>query len=298
MRPSPWSEFARSRDGGIAVIASISGGLLCALAALAVDLGSVGLHARKLQGAADLAAIAAANDIARADAAAMATARANMGQGVGARTVTGRYINSADVAPANRFTPATAADVDAVRVTLTSPARLYFGGFLLGRDYVDVHRTATAALSHRSPRAMFSIGSRLASVNGGLANALLSDLTGSQVSLSVMDYDALAKADINLLTYLDALALDLNLQAGDYGNLLTHTLDTGQALRVLEGVAGGRGGDALSKLSRAGTGLELELGQIVGVDATTTRGLTSALNASVSALDLASVMLEDRKSVV
>lgn len=291
--PMQWGvgNLARDRRGGVAVIAAVSGGLICAFAALAVDLGSLALHARKLQGAADLAAMAAAANLERAEPAGRATAVANLGDSVESRIVRGRYVADASLRPAERFTPGDA-DPDAVRVTLSDAAPIYFGRLILGRDTVRLTRSATAAAANQTPRAMFSIGSRLAALDGGLANQLLSGLTGSSVSLNVMDYNALAAADVNLLTWFDALAVDANLQAGDYDALLAHDLDAGRALKVLERVAGGDADSALSKLSHAALGVKVRLGQVVGVDAASARGVADALDAQVSVQDLVMALLE------
>ena len=283
--------FSGDRRGGVAVIAAVSGGLICALAAVAVDLGFLALHARKLQGAADLAAMAAASDLARADLAGRATAVDNIGTGVESLVVRGRYVADAAQRPADRFTPGEI-EPNAVRVTLTHPAPIFFGRFILGRDRVRLTRSATAAAPDQTPRAMFSIGSRLAALDGGLANQLLSGLTGSTVSLNLMDYNALASADVNLLTWFDALAVDAKLQAGDYDALLAHDLDAGRALKVLEQVAGGDADSALSKLSHAALGVKVRLGQVVGVDAASARGVADALDAKVSVQDLVMALLE------
>ncbi len=71
---------------------------------------------------------------------------------------------------------------------LTGQANVYFSTVFTGKRQVSVTRHATAA---QAQLASFSIGSGLASVQGGAANALLSALTGSQVSLSVMNYNGL-----------------------------------------------------------------------------------------------------------
>ena len=68
--------FGRDERGAVAVIAAASGAVLLGFGALAVDMGSIYLQSRKLQGMADLAAIAAARDLANAQAAAQATASA------------------------------------------------------------------------------------------------------------------------------------------------------------------------------------------------------------------------------
>jgi len=276
--------------GGIAVMAAMAGGLFCAMAAVTVDLGSLALHARQLQGAADLAALSGARDMDHAEAAARATALANAGTGVATVVLKGRYVSDKAVAPARRFTAGTA-EANAVRVSLTNRAPLYFGGWILGKDSVEITRSGTAA-TPGEPRALFSIGSRLASLNGGIANQLVSGLTGNSVSLTAMDYNALAGAKVNLLTFSDALSTDLGLQVGDYDALLKHDVDAGRALKVLETLAGGQSASALSRLGNAATGTKLKVGDLIGAEADATDGLAQGLDAKVSTLDLAMAMLE------
>lgn len=134
-------------------------------------------------------------------------------------------------------------------------------------------RRATAStVGDASPKAMISIGSRLARLDGGLANQLLSALTGSKVSLSVMDYRRLADLNVNLLGFTDALATDLGVQVGDYDRLLATQVDAGRALKVLERVAGGQDGGALGRLSSAAAGVKIRLGDLIGVDAQAPQG--------------------------
>lgn len=279
------------RRGGVAVMAATAGGLLCALAALVIDVGSVALYARKLQGAADLSALAAARDLDRIQAAAAATAQANVGAGVTVRAVSGAYVADATVAARDRFT-AGATPANAARVTLSGQAPLHFGRWILGKETVAVHRTGTAATTYGEPLAMFSIGSRLARLDGGLANAVLSGLTGSNVSLTALDYNALAAADVSLLEFSDALAADLGLTVGDYDALMRAEMDTGRALSVLDRVAGDSDGSALNKLVQAADGLRLKVGELIGLEADAPQALRGGLDARVSALDLATAMLE------
>lgn len=272
-------------------MAAISGGLFCALAALTVDVGSLALRARNLQGAADLAALSAVMDLPRADAAARATARANTNPTVAVTTTPGRYLADKAVAVDARFTPG-GTEPNAVRVTLSAEAPLYFGRFILGRDTTRLTRTAVAATERTPPKAMFSIGSRLAALNGGAANQLLSSLTGSSVSLSLMDYEALAQTDVNLLHLSDALATDLDLQAGDYERLLDQRIEVGRALEVLRPLVGPEASSALSKLTKARVATTLRLGDLIGVEAEAWDGAASALDTEVSALDLIMAMAE------
>lgn len=282
----------RSDDaGGIAIMAAAGGGMFCLLAALTVDLSALALEGRSLQGAADLAALSAARDLPRAQAAARATADANL-TNVQTEVATGLYVADASLPPPRRFTPIAATGANAARVTLQRNSSLYFGRWIVGRDTVRLTRTATAAISSDPPRAMFSIGSRLAALDGGIANSLLSGLTGSTVSLSVMDYNRLAGARVNLLSFSDALATELGVQAGDYDGLLAHQVDTGRALRVLRDLAGDQADSALSKLTSPAAGLTLRLGDLIGAEADAGAGLANGLDASVAMLDLVMAMLE------
>lgn len=246
------ARFSADRRGTVAIIGAIGTMTLAGFCAVGVDLGSVFMDTRRLQGAADLAAMAAARDLDNAQAAAEATARDN--GWTGPLTVTiekGQYRSDGALAVGARFTPGGGAP-DAVRVRLSSESPLFFGQALLGKPTMTINRSATAA---RAELASFSIGTRLAALNGGLANALLAGLTGSQVNLSVMDYQALATANVDLFEYFDALRLDLDLKAASYDKVLDAELTSGRALTVLAKVLedGGeiRAATATAALARA-----------------------------------------------
>lgn len=282
--------------GGVAIMAAVGGALICVAAAFAVDLGSMVLKGREVQGAADLSALAAAQTLSqplsRTEAAARDIAGANLADLVGTQVQVGTYTPDKRLKPAQRFAPTQGVPANAARVTLTAPAPLYFGRWIMGRDSVTVSRSATAALPTDPPAAMFSIGSRLAGVDGGLANALLSSLLGSQVSLTAMDYRSLADTRINLLQFSDALAAELGVKAGDYDALLAHEARTGQVLKALEAVAGSGGKSVLGKLTRLPANAVLKLDQLIGVDADARQGLRRGLDAQVSAMDLLMATLQ------
>ena len=283
--------LARDRRGAVGVVAAVGACLLCLVAAVAIDLGALALHARRLQGAADLSALSAVRDLNRASSAAQATAGANLpARDLKVETIVGRYTPDRSLAPDKRFA-AVDAGANAARVTVSAPAPLFFSQWLLGRQKVVVVRRATAT-SPQAPKAMFSLGSRLARLNGGVANQLLSGLTGSDVSLSLMDYRALADVDVNLLAFTDALATRLDVTAGDYDALLATTVDAGVALDVLNTLAGGSDGGALGELTGAAVGLKAPLGQLIGFDAQAPEGVRAGLDAEVSALDLVVALLE------
>jgi len=276
-------------------MAAVFGALICVLAALAVDVGSMVLKGREVQGAADLSALAAAQTLSdppeRTEAAARLTAQDNLIDLAGARVQRGVYTPDPRLKPRARFADG-GSRPNAARVTLSAPAPLYFGRWILRRDSVTVSKSATAALPGGPPSAVFSIGSRLAGLDGGLANALLSGLLGSKVSLTVMDYRALADAQVNLLQFSDALAAELGVTAGDYDALLAHEAQTGQVLRALEAVAGSGAESALSKLTRLPVNAVVKLEELIGVDADARGGLRRGLDAEVSAMDLLMATLQ------
>lgn len=285
------ARLVRDRRGGVAIMAAGFGTLICVCAALAVDVGSLVLKTRQVQGAADLSALAAAATLAHAQAAAEATAGANLPDLETVSAQVGVYAPDPRLKPAERFTPG-GSRVNAARVEVTAPAPLFFGRWILGRPTVSVTRRATAALPGGEPTAMFSIGSRLASLDGGLANSLLSALLGGRVSLSVMDYRALADAQVSLLSFSDALAAELGVTAGDYEALLRHDVETGRMLKVLESVAGRDAKSALSRLTAAPATGVLKLGDLIGVEAGARQGLRRGLDADVSAMDLLMATLQ------
>lgn len=289
--------FGADRRGAVAVIAAVAGGLLCLFTAAVIDLGVLVLHTRRVQGAADLAALSAVRNLAQGEGAvsraAQATVEANVAPDVSVTVATALGVYTPDPAKArnDRFMTG-GVKPNAARVEVTSRAPMFFTPLLLGRDQVRVTRRATATTGGGTPKAMISIGSRLARLDGGVANQVLGGLTGSKVSLSVMDYRRLIDLDINLLGFTDALANDLGVQVGDYDRLLATQVDAGRALRVLERVAGGQDGGALGKLASASVGTKVRLGDLIGLEARSLDGIREGLDASVSAMDLVMAMLE------
>ena len=282
--------FAQRRDGGVAIIVAASAFMIIMLAALAIDLGAIVLRAREIQGAADLAALSAARDIPRAQAAATATTRDNLGADATVRTEVGVWVGDPNKTPEQRFTP-TAVKPNGARVEITAPARLYFAA-ILGKSHIMITRKATAAIPGAEPAALFTLGSRLLSLDRGLVNALLTGLLGSNVSLSVMDYNRLLGADVNLLEFLDALAVRLNLEAGDYDALLRHDVETGVLLKVLEGVASADARSVLSQISSLPLTAKVKVADLIGVGADAGDGLKRGLDLDVGALDLLVATLE------
>jgi uncharacterized membrane protein len=124
------------------------------------------------------------------------------------RSRQGRYVADPDLVASDRFRPATTA-TDAARVTIRQKPKLHFAAL-----FADAPTLSTTGTAHAANLAAFSIGSRLASVNDGILNSVLGGLLGSELSLDVMDYEALIDADIEVLSFLDMLATRLDLAGG------------------------------------------------------------------------------------
>ncbi len=293
--------FAVDRGGVAAMMTALCLTALVGSAALGVDLGDVYMKTRQLQGVADLAAMASVQSLdptATSTPAATAQTTATLNPwpgGIVAQTVTGLYAANASVPAAQRFT-ATTASPNAVQVTLRAPVPLYFASLLIGRSSVSVTRSAVAA---RAQFAALSIGSGLASLNGGVANALLSALTGSQVQLSVLNYQALASADVDMLRYMPALQTRAGLQTLSFSQVLNSSVAPSAALSALADALASSGqaaaASAAQTLAAASTGLPatplsqiLDLGPYDSQDQTTDG---SGASLTVGSLSLADAIL-------
>jgi uncharacterized membrane protein len=227
-------DFLKSERGAIAVMAAIIG--LCALGALAIGVDAVTLYfeRRKAQGAVDLAAIAAARDIDRAEAAAAATIGDNKIPSVQNITITrGHYSADAATPAALRFV-ADATPTNAVRVNLKNNAPLYFGRSIARSASYEVATQATAV---NTAEAAFTIGSRLLSLNGGVLNAILGATLGSSISLTAMDYDNLANFNVDLFKFSNLLATKAGGSIGTYDQLAASNVSIGNVLDALIALA-------------------------------------------------------------
>ena len=282
-----------STRGGVGALVALAMPVLIGIAAFAVDLGAMQLDTRRLQGMADAAALAAAsgdpgNVQQAADAMVLA---AHFPRRVTARVTTGSYRADASIAAAARFTPANGSS-DAVRVELESTSPTFLAA-IFGRREVVIARTATAA---RQRYASFSIGSRLASLDGGLLNAYLSALTGGNVSLSVMDYRALAGADVDLFRYLPLLRTKAGLQAASFGDVLKSNVSTPQALDALASALSADGQPQAANaikglLNMAGT-RAISLAALIDAGPLATQSEGGTGIAKVDALALTTAMLQ------
>ncbi len=212
------SRFRSDQRGAVAVLAAGAMIAVLGFAALGVDYGKLTVDRRRAQSVADLAALSAAADLARAGPAALATVERNglMLDGP-LRVEVGRYVPDGSRQVEQRFVAGLQSGANAVRVTLQTRSDLYFARAISGQKDMLIRTTATAATS---AFASFAIGSRLLALDNGLINGLLGGLLGTTVNLTVMDYQALVDARIDLFRFLPLLADRANISAASYDQLL------------------------------------------------------------------------------
>jgi uncharacterized membrane protein len=261
------SGVADDQRGNVIIMTAFFGVAACAALALAVDYGSIYYEKRRSQSAVDLAALAGAQAPQAAQVQVTDSLSRNAYSSREQLSVeTGVYTADLAVPVANRFV-AGAAPANAVRVDMTTRTPLYFGAAITGRDSVLLRSRAVAVNAQMT---QFSIGSRLVGVQDGIANSLLSRITGSTVSLSAMDYNALAGASVDMFQFSKALATRLNMQGVTFNQLANASMTVGDAYSALS-VLSREGSysdpiptalEQLANLSGAGS-LALDLGKVV-----------------------------------
>ncbi|MBP1850972.1 pilus assembly protein TadG-related protein [Rhizobium halophytocola] len=302
-------------DGNFAISSALLLPVVIGTLALGVDYGGLTLQRRALQQTADLAAIQAASDL---SSPAKATAAYFGANGIDmpvldgqkllwpdraaeaadltalpdalARVTTGTYEPDGRITVEERFRPA-ASRPDAVRVDLTQRAQLHFASV-----FADPPLLSASGIAARRKLAGFSIGSRLASLHGGVLNAVTSALLGTKIDLDVMDYEQLADGEVSALDMLDALNSKLDLQAASYQDILDADIRLPQ---IVEAMASGsaqssavnRALDRLADaLGRSTTSIKLSRVMSLGQLAMLAPGSAAAHTVEIEALDLVSAL--------
>ena len=280
----------RDIRGSVAVTTALTGGMLFGMAALTIDASRFYLAKRQQQTITDLAAVAAAANLPNAQAAATANLVANNVPAANLVAVElGTYQGDPTVAASQRFTLG-GSSPNAARVTLKSMPSSVFGVFL----GVKAATVGTKSIAVNANTAAFAVGSTLASVNGGLANAILGGLTGSTISLQVSDYASLASANIDLFGIANALAARINF-TGSYASLAGTSVRLVDVLKAAATTLAANGGSttavaALQTLASAigPSGPTFVLGNLIsfGPYANLTIGALPSISAVLPALPL------------
>lgn len=243
--------FSSETSGNLATMTALSIPVAIALAAFAIDEASLYAERREAQALTDLAAITAAANLHNVVGAVTATLRDNGLLDVSVKdetevvanamptnsiavvsVVKGHYKPAVGTETWLRFEPGVT-PFNGVRVSLRKTGTRVFAASLTGRPTITTQAVASA-----SSQAAFSVGSRLVRIDGGLLNAMLGGLLGTSVSLTVMDYEALIAADVNALSFMDALASELHITGGTYQDVLQSNASIGQMSAAMAAIPG------------------------------------------------------------
>lgn len=228
----------RRVQGSILVQTAIALSLLVILL-IGIELGYMFYLKRQMQTAVDLAALAAAqvlepSSCVLAGNAAVANAALNLPASVALVTgdvTCGRWDPVVNAPPQYFAAPAAGQPFNAVSIVMNRTPPLLLPS-IPGNLPRVIEVRATAA--RRLARAALTVRSTLVSVDSTrapLLNAVLGGMLGSSVSLDAVGYTGLVNTNIQLLAYLDQLALDLGIAAGHYDDVLAARTSVGTLLQ-------------------------------------------------------------------
>ncbi|GAA0281268.1 pilus assembly protein TadG-related protein [Pseudomonas rhodesiae] len=241
--------------GAISLMAAGTLAVALVFLLLAVDSGRLYLDKRKLQSIADTSALEAAgrgglcsptttaNDYAKQNAArngfTVVAGDSSRGLAVTCGTLITNAANIRVFSP--DVTQSEAVRVVATRNVTTSIASGLWSLFSGGSASTQTQLSATAVAAYAPPVAQLSIRSNLGTVDSAksdVLNLLMGRLLGGSLSLTAAGWNGLLGTNVNLLGYLDQLAISLNVKAGDYEALLTTAVSANElidaAVKVLQ----------------------------------------------------------------
>ncbi|MEG0936802.1 MAG: pilus assembly protein TadG-related protein [Comamonas sp.] len=285
----------RRQSGAVAMLGALW--LMIAVICLAtIDIGNVFWQKRELQKIADLAALAgAAGDLDQQSCELQSKQNAILNGYEGAiNSKPGFWVRSGS----DSYSLFSEGKIpfNACRVNVTKNIPFFFIFGATGENARLIEAVATAR-QNSARMARLNIRSKLLTLNtqqSKILNALVGKILGGNIDLEVASWQGLLGANISLLSYLDALAVKLGVNVGDYDALLNTKADAGVLLGVMADVVSkdktlGLAADALAVIkSKIGASLGgLTIGELLNLQ---TPAKQSALNALVNVLDLVQVI--------
>ncbi|KIF56008.1 membrane protein [Pseudomonas fluorescens] len=318
MSPGSQGNGPARQRGAIGLMAAATLSLALVMMLLVVDSGRLYMEQRKLQRVVDTAALEAVSR--GGNCMPGLTAASYAGQSA---LRNGYVVDAANTLATTCGTLATAASgmrsftVDAtqssaVKVAASRTVTSSFAGgvrALFSATPVSLNTTLNASAVAAKPQptvAQLNIRSTLASIDtaqSNILNPLFSGLLGGNVNLTAVGWDGLLHTDINLLKYLDQLAINLNVGAGNYTQLLNTQATVTQLIQAAATVVQLNGATAqvvtaLGQLQVAAiNAAPVRLGEILQLQTGTT---AAGLDANVQLLQLVQgmVQLANSKSAV
>ncbi|PMQ09937.1 hypothetical protein PseAD21_18915 [Pseudomonas sp. AD21] len=317
---SPRSQFngPARQHGAIGLMAAATLSLALVLMLLVVDTGRLYMEQRKLQRVVDSAALEAVSRGGNCQSGLTAAAYAGQsavrnGYTVDANNTLATTCGSLQTAASGlRTFTVDATQSAAVKVAASRTVTTSFAGgvqALFTGSPVSLSTTLNASAVAALPIptvAQLNIRSTLASINtaqSNILNPLFSGLLGGNVNLTALGWDGLLNTDINLLSYLNQLAINLNVAAGNYTQLLNTQATVTQLIQAAATVVQLNGATAtvitaLGQLQVAAiNAAPVKLGDILQLQTGTT---AAGLDANLQLLQLIQgvVQLANSKSAV
>lgn len=299
----------RQQRGAIGLMAAITLGLVLIMMLLVIDSGRLYLEQRKLQRVADMAVLEAVSR--------------------GGNCISGTALDFArQSATRNAFTPNTAQTIavscgtlvtnakslrtfsadpsksDAIRVIATNTLPTSVAGGMWNLYYngkFGFNSTLTASAVGAVPKstlAQLTIRSTAAAVSSSqstLLNLVWGKMLGGNLNLDVAGWQGLVDSKINLLSFLDQLAIDVKLNAGNYTDVLnsniqaTQLIDTAIKVLTVNGTTTNLAVTGLLGLKTAIGSVKLKLSDILKLQTGTS---SAGLDTNVNVFQLAEAFVQ------
>ncbi|NWA25246.1 hypothetical protein HX866_10105 [Pseudomonas gingeri] len=293
-----------SQRGAIGLMAAITLGLALLLMVVVADTGRLYLEQRKLQRVVDTAALEAVSrggtclpGLSAASYATLAASRNafTVGTGNTLTTTCGTLVTGSNNLRtfAVNAAQSSAIKVVATHAVATSIAAGIYTLVSTATFNPNTQLSATAvAATPLPPTAQLSIRSTVVTAN---LNSIMGPLLGSSLTITAAGWNGLLSTNINLLSYLNQLAIDLNVTAGNYTQLLATNVTVAQLMQTAITVsqANGASADVLTALGNlkvaAQTAGSIQLGNLLSLSTSTP---TSVLNANLQVFQLVQALAE------
>jgi uncharacterized membrane protein len=301
------SQSSRRRHRGSIIVNTAIAMSLILIVLVGTELGYLFFLKRELQKTVDLAALAGAQALkpsacAPAQQAAKDNASKNFPAGIDpladAEVECGNWDPLFRAPPLYFGAPNPGDKLNAVRIAITRNPSMLPLSFTGNAQ----HSITVSAIAYQSiPQAVLSIRSTLLSVDSAksvLLDSIFGKLLGGSVALTAAGWQGLVTTQVNLLSFLDAIALQIGLQAGQYEQVLNSQVTAGKLLQALATVLqknGALAGVALNGfndmvgLTTQVSNVQLSVADILGVATGTP---SSALDLNLQAFQLTQAFVQ------
>ena len=225
--------FIDDQSGSAAALFAVSAPPLLGMAAVAIDIGSLYMAERKLQGIADAAAAAAVvrPDIPASAEEAVSSVIAQSGEEkISVFDLNpGIYTRDPGLSIHERFVK-TDEDANSVELRLTQEVDLLLAGPLLGNSKGQIAAFARAA---KTDLVAFELNTKTVAVDNAIINGLLSGLTGNDVDLSDDAIDSMLANEIDIMRVAQELGALMPEVGPRFGDLFAEETPLGMVLEAM-----------------------------------------------------------------